>query len=465
MAFNLWGIAETGNSTLGVFTLTRDADNAWWNTNSNAWESYTAGNVSFYGIAAVETGTGTGVYTATNPDPTTAARALLLKKAGANLIQSDLANGLRYEEPVGYLLTNPQLWGNNATVLSSDTNGLPNVNSKDLGGVLSAGKPGFAGIDWAQVANSLAGLNLSNTTFGAIDDSGINVGTLTTATYNRIQLNLATTSQLGSVSVGNGGLDSPALTNATVSRLTQNLATTSQLGSVSLGNGGFDSPALTNAAVSRLTQTLATTVQLGSVSIGNGGLDSPGLTSAAVTRITQGLATTGQLGSVSLGNGGLDAPTLTTPAVNKIQLNLATTAQLGSVSISNGGLDSPAFTVNAINRVAGSIIKNVAYPIVTNLLGYVSIQSGVQTDTALPGFEFLMTDSSNNPLTGLTVMAARSIDKGAFSPCTNSGTISEVGSGIYALDLSASDLNGGVITVKFTAAGAATRYVTIRTTP
>jgi hypothetical protein len=89
-------------------------------------------------------------------------------------------------------------------------------------------------------------------------------------------------------------------------------------------------------------------------------------------------------------------------------------------------------------------------------------QISIKKNQALAGFEFPMTDDTDHdPATGLTVTVQRSIDGGAFAAATNSAA--EVSAGIYKLDLSAADLNGNVITLKFTAAGADTRFATIFT--
>jgi len=55
----------------------------------------------------------------------------------------------------------------------------------------------------------------------------------------------------------------------------------------------------------------------------------------------------------------------------------------------------------------------------------------------------------------------RSIDGGAFAACTNSPT--ELASGIYVIDLAAADLNGTVITFRFTASGADATVLTVKT--
>jgi len=87
----------------------------------------------------------------------------------------------------------------------------------------------------------------------------------------------------------------------------------------------------------------------------------------------------------------------------------------------------------------------------------------VKKNAALSKFMFLMLDSTDHvtPKTGLTVTATRSIDAAAFASCANS--VTELANGIYYIDLANTDLNGTVITFKFTATGADARYVTVVT--
>lgn len=94
-----------------------------------------------------------------------------------------------------------------------------------------------------------------------------------------------------------------------------------------------------------------------------------------------------------------------------------------------------------------------------------NLPSGVRKNTALNNFEFLMVDSGDHvtPKTGLTITAQRSIDGGAFASATNAAA--EVGNGIYKINLSAADLNGDVVTLKFTASGADPTYLTLITEP
>lgn len=87
--------------------------------------------------------------------------------------------------------------------------------------------------------------------------------------------------------------------------------------------------------------------------------------------------------------------------------------------------------------------------------GRIKAQNPVQKNTALAGFAFLMTDSTNhNPATGKTVTCTRSIDGGAFGAgtLTAAGVAVEVASGIYYTGFAAGDLNGSTVVLRCTAA-------------
>ena len=90
-------------------------------------------------------------------------------------------------------------------------------------------------------------------------------------------------------------------------------------------------------------------------------------------------------------------------------------------------------------------------------------QIAIKKNTALNNFSFLMLSSSDHvtPATGLTVTAQRSIDGAAFGACANS--VTELSNGFYLINLAAADLNGTVISLKFTATSADARNVTVVT--
>ena len=112
-----------------------------------------------------------------------------------------------------------------------------------------------------------------------------------------------------------------------------------------------------------------------------------------------------------------------------------------------------AIHIEGTNADPSDIACNVVY------------NSNIKKNQALSAFEFLMIDSADHfsPKTGLTVTSERSIDGNSFASCSNSA--SAVANGIYKIDLTASDLNGNVITLRFTATGADPRLITIITIP
>ncbi len=89
---------------------------------------------------------------------------------------------------------------------------------------------------------------------------------------------------------------------------------------------------------------------------------------------------------------------------------------------------------------------------------------GVAKNTALNNFMFLMRDSTTDaPKTGLTVTPTRSLDGAAFTGTANA--VTEVSDGYYKIDLAAADLNGDIVALKFTSAGANDTGFTIKTNP
>jgi hypothetical protein len=129
--------------------------------------------------------------------------------------------------------------------------------------------------------------------------------------------------------------------------------------------------------------------------------------------------------------------------------------------------DEMSLTLGAVILVADGILVTPANKLATDVSGFVSLATlpGIQKNVALANFEFLMVDSTDGKTakTGLTVGATRSIDGAAFGACINNPT--EIGVGIYKIDFDATDLNGDVITFRFTGSGALDRFITIKTTP
>lgn len=107
--------------------------------------------------------------------------------------------------------------------------------------------------------------------------------------------------------------------------------------------------------------------------------------------------------------------------------------------------DLLSFTDTNVNAIANLVGDKSGYS-----LAAASIP--IKKNTAFPGMSFPLYDTSGVALTGATVVAKRSIDGGSLANCTNS--VTEIGSGLYKIDLAAADLNGNSITFVFTATGA-----------
>ena len=90
-------------------------------------------------------------------------------------------------------------------------------------------------------------------------------------------------------------------------------------------------------------------------------------------------------------------------------------------------------------------------------------EDGFQKNTASTNFEFEMVQLADHitPALGAAITAQRSIDGGVYGACTNAAV--EVGLGTYKINFSAADLNGNIITFKFSAAACDTRTITIKT--
>lgn len=132
-----------------------------------------------------------------------------------------------------------------------------------------------------------------------------------------------------------------------------------------------------------------------------------------------------------------------------------------------GSVGSVLASVTAGTNADKGVRLGIGYTVGTNnaKTGY-SLAAGqlfVKKNTALGNFMFLMLDSSDHvtPKTGLTVTGEVSIDGAAFGALTNSA--SEIGNGIYKIDLAAADVNGTNIMLKFTATGADQRNILIVT--
>jgi len=120
---------------------------------------------------------------------------------------------------------------------------------------------------------------------------------------------------------------------------------------------------------------------------------------------------------------------------------------------------------NTVGTLSASEIPNLDAAITTrssHAAADVARLVNPQTNIAFSDIPFEMYDSVNhNPNAGLTVTGERSIDGGAYAAV--SGAIAEVGNGTYQFDALAADMNGALITFRFSSAGADDTFVHVKT--
>jgi len=142
----------------------------------------------------------------------------------------------------------------------------------------------------------------------------------------------------------------------------------------------------------------------------------------------------------------------------------ATSSQVSAVTSTLSAL------IAALNDVGAADIRGAVGLATGNLdtqLAAIAshLPEGITKNQAFTNFAFKMVLESDHlsAATGLTVTATRAIDGGTFADCTNSPT--EMSNGFYKINLSAADLNGDFITLRFTAGTADTRTISFKTSP
>lgn len=158
---------------------------------------------------------------------------------------------------------------------------------------------------------------------------------------------------------------------------------------------------------------------------------------AALTRIPAALVG----GRIDASVGAMATNVITAAAINA--------AALTAAKFAAGAIDANAFAADAVDKIRDGLLPT--------------------QNATFNNINFLLVAASDNvtPVTGATGLAVtRSIDSGAFASGT--GTLAEIANGIYQYDASAADMNGGVITFRFTATGGTPgapndRFVTIIT--
>jgi hypothetical protein len=134
----------------------------------------------------------------------------------------------------------------------------------------------------------------------------------------------------------------------------------------------------------------------------------------------------------------------------------------GSIKVA-GALAVTFKAVVVEEAIYDSIFAASAAALSTVTLAQVDGASDKPVKNAQYIFSILMKSSAGTPLTGLTVSGFRALD-GATSFTAMTGAIAEKVGGLYKVTASAADMNGDSNDWKFTATGAADRFIHIETT-
>jgi hypothetical protein len=292
-----------------------------------------------------------------------------------------------------------------------------------------------------------------------------------------------------------GGVDVEMWQNSTSLPVSStNVNVTEWLGTAVTSNAGIPVVYTTNTVAATVAGTVTATVPtevlanvtewLGTAVTSNAGVPVVYTTNTVTSVVASGTVTTvtgnvgGSVASV-VGTVTATVPTLSTnvnvtkldgtnisldPAGN-LFVDVASWAGANAASV--GGLP----IVYTSNTVTATVIGGTIATVSGNVVGTVgsvtapvTIATGqltIKRNTALSGFTFPMYNGTGGPQTGLTVSGEVSIDGAAIVNTVNSPT--EVGQGVYSLNLSPADVNGTVITFIFTASGASTTIITVIT--
>lgn len=165
------------------------------------------------------------------------------------------------------------------------------------------------------------------------------------------------------------------------------------------------------------------------------------------------------------GEAGLDWANIGTPG-STVSLSATTIATLTSAPSDSSGVTTLLTRVSGAVALSATLGTPAGASIAADIAAVQADSPNTITkNVALANFMFKMIDSSDHitAKTGLTVTATRSLDGAAFASCANSA--SEVSSGWYKINLAATDTNGTVVVLKFSASGADTTEVEILTQP
>lgn len=112
-------------------------------------------------------------------------------------------------------------------------------------------------------------------------------------------------------------------------------------------------------------------------------------------------------------------------------------------------------------QIAGANVNTALAQLGVNVVSVVDAYIPVKKNVAIPKFTFYLELDAGGPATSKTVTVQVSKDGGSFG--TVSDTVTEIGSGFYEVDLSATEMNADVVAFKATATATKQRNITFLT--
>ncbi len=258
------------------------------------------------------------------------------------------------------------------------------------------------------------------------------------------------------------GVAAPALVgsryDASVGAMAANVITAAAINAAAVTSAKFATGAINAAAIATdaitavkiaanaITAAKINASAITSAKFATGAINAAAIATDAITAvkiaanaITSSQIATNAIGAAQFAQGAADKVwSTTTRVLTALGFNLANT------DFAAGAIDANALATDAVQEIADKILP--------------------KKNTALNDIPFVMvlTTDHVSPATGLTVIATRSIDGGTTFSATT-GTVTEAAVGMYHFDASAADMNGALLTFKFSAATADDTFVTIRT--
>ena len=312
------------------------------------------------------------------------------------------------------------------------------------GNTLDVSATGEAGIDWANIGSPTTAQNLSGTNIdvdqivasvsGAVGSvtAAVTVDTINADVINAASIAAAAMNGKGDWNIGKTGYS-----------LTQSFPANFADLSIVVTTGLVD---ITQAAADK---AWATAVRILTASTNFNDIAATDIVSSgAITTLAGAVVNVDTVDSVTGAVGSV------TGAVGSVAGNVDgnVTGSVGSVA--TGGIVATSFAAGAIDAAAIATDAIGAAELASDAVDKIRDAILPTQNAAFDNIPFLFVAASDHvtPVTGATGMAVtRSINAGAFGAGT--GTLAEIGNGMYQYDASAADMNGGIIIFRFTATG------------